>query len=318
MVAAGTVMVAAGVAGVAVLAGPGQPLPPPPPESARIYFLNLGQGDGAFIRTADGATALVDGGESNRGPKLVAWLRSMGVQKVDWIMPSHPHADHIGGLNAVLEQLPVGAALVSRQPATSKTYRRQEQLLRDKGVPVTHARDGLVLRLGAHVTATVLNPPVDLLATKEPVEDNSVVLRVCTGGTCALFTGDIGDEGERALLGRHGGSPEVLRSQVLKVSHHGAAEPNDPALLQLVRPEAAVISAGAANQHKHPKQRALDRLTAAGATIYCTFVEGTVLVELTPSGHTVKPLPDLVIQATVSGVAVVPPALQPRPCRPQD
>lgn len=308
---------AAAVAGVAIVAGPGQPVPQVPPESARIYFLNLGQGDGALIRTADGVTALVDGGDSNRGPRLVAWLQSLGIQKVDWIMASHPHADHIGGLNAVLEELPVGAALVSAQQETSKTYQRQQELLQKKGVAVTHARDGLEVKLGSHVTATVLNPPAALLMTKEPVEDNSVVLKVCTKGACALFTGDIGDDGERALLARHGSAPDKLRSQILKVSHHGSSEPNNAALLQLIKPEVAIISAGPRNPHHHPTRIALDRLKAAQAEIYCTFVDGTVQVDLLPSGYAVASLPTLVIQATVQGKPVAPPALAPRPCPPQ-
>ena len=311
-------MVALLLAGAGAIYGsfPGPPPGPPPIPvgGLHLYFLNLGQGDGALLVTADGVTALVDGGDPNRGPELVKWLRSIGIQKVDWIMPSHPHRDHIGGLNVVLEQLPVGGVLVSSQPG-KRDHQKQLKLAQDKGIPVTTAQEGVVLRLGADVTATVLNPPVQLLSTSEPEEDNSVLLRVCTAGACALFTGDIGNGGERALLARVSGSPDKLRSQVLKVSHHGAAEPNDPALLALIRPEVALIGAGAANSFSHPTRTALDRLASAGATVYCTHVDGTVLVELTRSTYTVVRLPNVVIRATVDGKAARAPDLRPGPCK---
>jgi len=308
----------AGAAGtICAILAPGTPPGPRPipPGGLHLYFLNVGQGDGALLVTADGVTALVDGGDTNRGPELVKWLRSIGIHQIDWIMPSHPHRDHIGGLNDVLEQLPVRAALVSSQTGTTPAHRRQMELLREKQVPVTVAREGVVLGLGATVTATVLNPPPELLVTNEPVEDNSVLLRVCTEGACALFTGDIGDQGERTLLERYSRSPETLRSQVLKVSHHGAAEPNNPTLLALVKPEVALIGAGAANGYRHPTQRALDRLTASGATVYCTHVDGTILVELTPSSYTVVPMPNVVIGATTGGNLVKHPDLRPGPCK---
>ncbi len=277
----------------------------------RLYFLNVGQGDGALLVTPDGVTALVDGGEASRGPSLVAWLRSMGFQRVDWIMPSHPHADHIGGLNTVLEEMPVGAALVSGQTNTSATYRRQMALLQEKGVPVTPAKEGTVLNLGAAgVTATVLNPPEELLRTQEPEEDNSVVMRVCLDGSCILFTGDIGDQGERMLIQRYRDRPDAIRSAVLKVSHHGSAEPNNPALLELIRPEVALIGTGAGNPFGHPTQRALDRLAASGAAVHCTEVEGTILVEIDATGYRLSSLPDVAIAAAGRGA----PPLLPPPC----
>src|SRR5688572_14332315 len=153
----------------------------------------------------------------------------MGFNAIDWVMPSHPHIDHIAGLTTVLEQMEVRGALASEQPNNTAAYRRQMQLIADKGVPLTAANDQVQLQLGAYVTAQVLSPPPSLLQTLEPEEDNSVILRVCVVIICTLFTGDIGDQGERYLVARYGDTPDALRSQVLKVSHHGSAEPNNPA-----------------------------------------------------------------------------------------
>lgn len=295
------------------------PAPPAPPltPALRLYFLNVGQGDAALLVTPDGVTALVDGGDRARGPELVAWLRRMGFNRIDWVMPSHPHADHIGGLNSVLESMPVGGALVSPQGNDTQTYRRQMQLLQERNVPVTDAVEGLVIQLGQQVTATVLGPPAGLLRTAEPEEDNSVVLRVCIVVTCALFTGDLGDGGERWLVERYASTPEALRSQVLKVSHHGSAEPNSPAFLALVAPEVALIGAGRQNPFHHPTQTALDRLAVTGAEVYCTFVHGTVLLHLQPDGYRVERLPNVAIRATSGGRPVPPPALAPEPCHAQ-
>ncbi len=276
--------------------------PPSPPATEapgplRLYFLNVGQGDGALLITPDGVTVLVDGGDTNRGTGLVAWLQSLGIAKVDWIMPSHPHADHIGGLNAVLDALPVGNALVSPQEGPSATYGRQMALLAAKQVRTVPAEEGLAIPLGTQVTATVLNPPRGLLATSEPEEDNSVVLRVCLLAVCALFTGDIGDQGERALVARYRDEPGQLRSQILKVSHHGSAEPNLPELLGFIAPEVALIGAGAGNRFGHPTPTALARLAGVGATIYCTHVDGTVLLLIDGARYSVELLPQAAIPA---------------------
>jgi competence protein ComEC len=243
-------------------------------------------------------TALIDGGDTDRGDGLVAWLRSMGIDSVDWIMPSHPHIDHIAGLTTVLEQMEVRGALVSDQPNNTAAYRRQMQLIADKGVPLTAANDQVVLQLGAFVTAQVLSPPSFLLPTAEPEEDNSVILRVCLVVICTLFTGDIGDQGERYVIARYSDTPDMLRSQILKVSHHGSAEPNNPALLAMIQPEVALIGVGAGNPFGHPTQRALDRVGATGATIYRTDLHGTILVEIYEDRYTVTPLPDVEIAST--------------------
>jgi len=294
--------------------------PPPPalaqeetagglPGPLRLYFLNVGQGDAALLVTPDGVTALVDGGDTDRGEGLVAWLRSMGIESVDWIMPSHPHVDHIAGLSSVLEQMPVHNALVSDQHHTTATYRRQMQLIADKGVPLTAANDQVALQLGAYVTAQVLSPPPSLLQTLEPEEDNSVILRVCLVVICTLFTGDIGDQGERYVTARYGDTPDALRSQILKVSHHGSAEPNNPALLGMIRPEIGLIGVGAGNAFGHPTQRALDRLAAAGTTVYRTDVHGTILVEIYEDRYTITSMPDVVIASSRRTPA--PPSLPP-------
>jgi competence protein ComEC len=282
-----------------------------------VYFLNVGQGDAALIITPDGVTALVDGGDRLRGAELVKWLRSMGLQKIDWVMPSHPHADHISGLNAVLEELPVGNALLSGQTHDTQTYRRQLDLLREKAIPVTDAVEGLSIALGERVTATVLNPPRGLLKTSEPDEDNSVVLRVCIAITCMLFTGDLGDGGERSMIARYRDAPDQMKSAVLKVSHHGSAEPNHPDFLALVGPQVALIGAGLSNPFHHPTQKALDRLNATGAAIYCTFVHGTLLVEMTETSHRVQQLRGLAIRPTSGGRVVPAPPLSPEPCHAQ-
>jgi competence protein ComEC len=268
---------------------------PAVPGPLRLYFLNVGQGDAALLVTPDGVTALIDGGDTDRGDGLVAWLRSMGINSVDWVMPSHPHIDHIAGLTTVLEQMEVRGALVSDQPHTTVTYRRQMQLIADKGIPLTAANDQVVLQLGAFVTAQVLSPPTFLLPTAEPEEDNSVILRVCLVVICTLFTGDIGDQGERYVMARYGETSDALRSQILKVSHHGSAEPNNPGLLAMIRPEVALIGVGAGNAFGHPTQRALDRVGATGATIYRTDVHGTILIEIYEDRYELTLMPEVVI-----------------------
>jgi beta-lactamase superfamily II metal-dependent hydrolase len=242
----------------------------------QVTFLDVSQGDAAWLKTPDGLDILIDGGYQSEGPGLVSYLQEHGVIDIEVIVLSHPHADHVGGLITVLENMEnmeVDEALTNCQSYDSATYQEFQKLLLDKAIPTTRVRDGNNFTWGG-VSAAAVNPPEPLMSgTASDANNNSVVLRITYGSIDFLFTGDVQSEAEAAILGRGA----ALKAEVLKVAHHGSDTSSTASFLSLVDPEFAIISVGP-NTYGHPSADTLQRLRDAGATIYRTDLNGTIVV----------------------------------------
>lgn len=236
-----------------------------------VYYLDVGQGDSALIRFHN-TTILIDAGETEMGDRVVADLQRLGVTRIDLLVATHAHSDHIGGMPAVLAAFPVGRVLDAGVPSTSPVYEKFLQQVDKRQIPYTVAVQGETIDLDPALRILVLSPPGERL--NDDLNQNSVVLKVSYGTTAFLFTGDMGGEAETALA--KSGYP--LESQVLKVGHHGSYSSSSAAFLARVNPDIAVISLGKANDYGHPHQQTLDRLAAAGSTIFRTDNDGTVRV----------------------------------------
>lgn len=241
------------------------------PRGLTVDFIDVGQGDSVFIRGPGGRTALIDGGEDEAAPRVLSYLRKQGVRRLDLVIVSHPHSDHVGGLVAVAEEMPIGQVLDPGWPHPSETYRRFLLVLKSRHIPWRRARKGMVFTLGRDLTGTVFYPYAD---TPEPDDwnDGSLVIRLAYGRQVLLLPGDLGAAGEEALLAAGGD----LRATVLKVAHHASATSTGGALLAAVRPEAAVISVGRGNPFHHPHPETLARLRAARVKVYRTDERGTI------------------------------------------
>jgi competence protein ComEC len=189
---------------------------------------------------------------------------------------------------ALLDSIPVGAFVDSVQPGiTNQAYNQTLQLVQSKGINPIKARRGKTeLDLGAGVQAQILEPEDPLLTnTPSVTNDNGVVIRVTYGSVSALLAADIGKEGEERLLAHN----ENVRSQILKVGHHGSQSSSSNEFLEAVNPEAALISAGADNSYGHPHQQTLQRLQRRKVAIYRTDENGTITVRIDGRGYTVSP-----------------------------
>ena len=251
---------------------PTQPEPTPPNKHTEaidmsVSFIDVGQGD-AILITSEGKSLLVDAGKKGSGDEVVAYLQDQGVEKIGYLVATHPDADHIGGMVEVLDAFAVGHAVISPK-STSKTQTYQEfaaAVEREPGVGFTTPDVGSTFQLG-DATVEVLangNGEVDTNAA-------SIVLKATCGAKSALLTGDIPVRVELELLLR----AAPLDSDLLKVAHHGSHKSSDTAFLAAVSPEYAVISVGK-NSYGHPRPEALERLVASGAVIYRTDLIGTV------------------------------------------
>jgi competence protein ComEC len=249
---------------------------PPPLAGLVLTALDVGQGDAFLLRTPTGATMLVDGGPDEA--RILAKLRAHGVRRIDLLVLTHPHADHVDGLPAVVARYPVGRAIEPGLDDDRPALRAFRDGLRMRGVPLDVVRRGARYALG-EATVTVLGPAALLTGTDSDLNNNSVVLRVDHGGTCILLSGEVQEEGQQALLAH----PEDLRCPAMTVPHHGSGRML-PEYFARAAPRLAVVSVGAGNEFGHPAGETLAALAAAGARVLRTDRSGDVSVGVGPGG----------------------------------
>jgi competence protein ComEC len=253
-----------------------------PPRDLMVTVLDVGQGDAILVQSPAGRVALIDGG-GEIGAERTGWdvglmrvvpaLRRAGVRRVDLVMLSHPHEDHVGGLPAVLENFTIGLVLDPGVPHPSPSYMRLLRLVEAGRIPYRTARAGVVVDLGGGVALTVVYPPEPIpLVGGDPVHAGAVISRLTYGATAMLLTGDAEGPAEHYLLERGA----TLASQVLKVGHHGSRTSTTPEFVSAVRPIYAVISLGADNNFGHPHRVTLATLEAASVAVFRTDLVGAV------------------------------------------
>lgn len=258
-----------------------------------IVFLDVGQGDAAFVRFPDGKTMVVDGGERSAyfdcGEQvLLPFLRYMGVRRVDVVVASHSHNDHIGGLVALLEQMEVGHFLDSGQVYDSWTARRLQELIAERGVGYHRVAAGDSLVGLGGVAGLVLHPTVDFVDadgnTPFGLNNGSVVFSLQHGTVRVLFTGDVEQETDPAILAW---GPR-LQARLLKVAHHGSRTSSQPLFIEAVAPAVAVMSLGEGNKFKHPAPEVVARYAAHGTRVLRTDHTGAVQVRIDGTGMVVQ------------------------------
>ena len=240
---------------------------PPPPTGLRITFLDVGQGDGVLVQVPEGAM-LVDDGPPEAD--VSGQLHRLGVRSLSIAVLTHPHRDHIGGAIAVLESTDVRLLLDPRMAVTAPEERATIAVARKRRVTIVAARRGLIYGIG-RLRIRVLWPDGPGLPSEDP-HHHAVVLLVSYGETDALLAADA--ESDVLLPLR---LPPV---EIMKVSHHGSADPLLPTLLDGLHPQVAVISVGAGNTYGHPTPETLAALAAApGLAVYRTDRDGAVTIE---------------------------------------
>ncbi len=270
------------------------------PDTLTVTFLAIGQGDAILVQAPNGRAMLVDAGESWAAPAVSAGLAAEGIGRLEYVVATHDHADHIGGMTAVLPAVTVGRFVTNGVPASTQTAANLRTYLSSRGIPSDTATAGETLALDpANVTVTVLNPPA---APGTDQNEASVVLRLAFGSQSFLLAGDAGTTAEGWMLAA--GRPVAAR--VLKVGHHGSSTATAAALVAAVDPAVAVVESGAFNSYGHPDQAVVKRLQDSGAKVYSTASSGTVRIAATRTGHTVVTADGPELPVTVLGVALPP------------
>jgi competence protein ComEC len=250
-----------------------------------IAFLDVGQGDAAAIRTPAGRWLLVDAGMRDASwdageRRVLPFLRARGARRIEAIVLTHPHADHIGGAAAVIGALPVGRLVEPGVPTGSGVYLQTLETAAARGVAWSAARADRKLLIDG-VELLFLWPTPDVLDAPEDLNDLSAVTMVRYGAFSALLTGDAPAWVEERIAARHG---PAVRADVLKAGHHGSHTSTSAAFLDAVDPELVVVSTGARNRYGHPHPEVLRRLEARGVAVARTDREGTVRILVEPGG----------------------------------
>ena len=247
------------------------------PRPLEVVSFSVGDGDCYFIRTPSGRTMMIDGGSRNIpqvGERvIVPNLLLLGVHKLDAILITHPDSDHLNGLPAVMEALPVGMVLDPGFPSDTPPYQMVMELAKVLHIPHYVLRTGNQLNLGGKTHLRILAPSAPfMLGTHSDTNNNCVVSLLEYDHARMLFTGDLEREGEAALLERR---PE-MRADILAVAHHGSRYGTSDEFLDAVRPTIANISSRGDPGGEHPHAEVLARLRARGITILRTDVNGQI------------------------------------------
>lgn len=237
----------------------------------QIYYFDVGQADSILVM-ADGQTMLIDAGNSEDGPLLVGYIQGLGITKIDYLVGTHPHEDHIGGLDDIINNFEIGKIYMPDATTTTATFQSVLEAISSKGLSITRCEIGSTFGLGDGV-CTIMSVENE---EQSNLNLNSIVIHLAYGEKTFLFMGDAEKEIEEKISW-----PKV---DVLKVAHHGSDTSSTEKFINAVKPETAIISVGANNTYSHPAQTTLDILTNIGAKVYRTDEVGTIL--LTCDGKT--------------------------------
>ncbi|MGB9661541.1 MAG: DNA internalization-related competence protein ComEC/Rec2 [Moorellaceae bacterium] len=249
----------------------------------QVTFLDVGQGDAIFIRTPQGKYVLLDGGgrpEEDMGSEVgqrivVPFLRRQGVKSLDTVISTHPDADHMGGLLAVIEEIPVSLVVLPPLRDTfPQEYRPLLERLKARKIPWSEAGRGDSLHLDPSIEFAVFNPGPAFHNTRSDDNNNSLVIRLAYGAAGFLFSGDI----EAEAMSELAGSQLNLASTVFQVPHHGSRYGLQKEFLEKVNPRLAIISVGARNSFGHPSPEVLNYWQKQGIPVFRTDRQGAITI----------------------------------------
>ena len=236
----------------------------------QVHYIDVGQADSILIKASDGTAVLIDGGNNLDGPDIVKYLKSQQVKELAAVIATHPHEDHIGGLDTVIKSIPVKAVYMPNASTTTKTFEEFISAVTASGAKRIQAKAGVTLDVQG-LTGQFLAPNG---SGYEDLNNFSAVLRLTFGKITFLFMGDAEEVSEGEILK----SGQILKADVLKVGHHGSSSSTGSAFLKAVSPKYAIISVGADNDYGHPTSSTLSKLSGSVVQLLRTDKDGTIVV----------------------------------------
>ena len=244
-------------------------VPAPEPseyQELKVHFLDVGQGDSCFIELPNKETMLIDAGESEYGDSIVTYIYGQGYDTLDYVVATHPHADHIGGMADVLNTFNIKNFYATSFTTTTQTYERMLDAVENSGAEVHEVMAGSVILDEPELLIEVVAPKT----LSDDSNNSSVVIKLTYGENKFLFTGDAEKSEEDDIWTN-------IKCNVLKVGHHGSATSSSANFLKKVDPKYAVISCGMGNKYGHPSDEILERLNSRNIEVFRTDLQGTIV-----------------------------------------
>lgn len=232
------------------------------------HFIDVGQGDANFIELPTGEVMLIDAGTSGYGDDIIEYIQNLGYTDIDYVVATHPHADHIGGMAEVIESFDVGSIYMPKAVTTSKIYENLLETIQDKNLSIHIGKEGVEVYNSDDLTIEMLAP---VSSSYSNLNNYSIVLKITYGDVSFLYTGDAEEENLSEIT-------MDLSSDVLKVGHHGSDTSTTKEFLEGVSPSYAVISVGEGNSYGHPAESTIKLLEEYTNHIYRTDLNGTVVI----------------------------------------
>ncbi len=232
-----------------------------------VEFIDVGQGDCIFI-SSNNHHMLIDGGNNADGKKITTYLEDKGVKELDYVVSTHPHEDHIGGLDNVLKAIPTKKVLMPDIITTTRTFEEVIDVIEQKEIPLVVPKIGDKYKLGDSLIEVIY-----INNNEEDLNESSIVLKLTYKDVSFLFTADSTSESEKKYLDKD------IDVDVLKVAHHGSKYSTSDEFLDRATPEFAIISLATENDYYYPHIATINRLKNHGAKIYQTNELGTIIVE---------------------------------------
>lgn len=238
-----------------------------------VHFIDVGQGAGTLVIGPDGETLLFDGGRlyGDAGDTLVRYIEELGISRIDIVIASHPHSDHINGLDEVVSAYDIGSVYMPKVSHTTKTYEKLLLAIKEKGLKVKAGKAGVEIPFGDVNVMMVAPNGADY---GDNLNEWSIAIRLEYGETSFIFTGDAEEISEREMVE----SGYTLRSDVYLVGHHGSGSSSSAEFLDAVDPDYAVIQTGE-NPYGHPDPKTLEKLEARDVNVYRSDEMGNVVME---------------------------------------
>ena len=232
------------------------------------HFIDVGQGDANLIELPNGEIMLIDAGIQSSGDDIVEYIENLGYDTIDYVIATHPHADHIGGMAEVIDAFNIETIYMPRAVSTSKTYENLLETIQDKGLSIKTGRAGVEVLNETDLDIVMVAPNSEDYSN---LNNYSIVLKITYGDVSFLYTGDAEEDNLEEIT-------SDIASDVLKVGHHGSDTSTSKDFLEKVQPKYAVISVGEGNSYGHPAASTIELLQEYTNNIYQTDLNGTVVI----------------------------------------